>query len=100
VDGCVGLFSRGGSAIRAELRSSVAAAQAGSAFVLIAKKPCARVIESETETWFRANSCDAAVASLLHPKTQRFSQLFRWTAAPFFQPENRSFKGLRIRQFL
>jgi hypothetical protein len=99
VDGCLGLFSRGSSAIRAELRSSVAGAQARRAFDLIAAKPSA-CRRKRNGTRARTNSCDTGARSLFAPKTQRFPRPFRCIAAPFIEPENRSLKGLRIRQFL
>jgi len=99
VDGCLGLFSRGSSAIRAELRSSVAGAQARRAFDLIAAKPSA-CRRKRNGTRSRTNSCDTDAPSLLHLKTQRFPRLFRCIAAAFSEPENRSLKGLRIRRFL
>jgi hypothetical protein len=92
------VFSRGSSAIRAELRSSVAGAQARRAFDLIAAKPSA-CRRKRNGTRSRTNSCDTDAPSLLHLKTQRFPRLFRCIAAAFSEPENRSLKGLRIRRF-
>jgi hypothetical protein len=91
------VFSRGSSAIPAEQRLSVAAAQTGRAFDLIAKNQSPSSI-AKAEPGLAPHR--VTQTGLLHLKARRFRTHFGVAAAPFLEPENRSPKRSRIRQFL